>query len=115
MTTTSQTWTWKWTPETPAEEAAREGLVVPPTPQCVPWCVEHCALDDGSTFCMGPDIRTPLTSNGYVGIIFEPGDDMSPLIDLGNGLDTVPVERAEQFARAILAQVARARGEEVQS
>ncbi|MFI7148427.1 hypothetical protein ACIBO2_26240 [Nonomuraea sp. NPDC050022] len=115
MTMTTQRYSWM--PETPTEQAIREGLVIPRTPQCVPWCVRHCVLDDGlSTFCMGPDMRTPLTSNGYVGIVFEPepqGSDVCvPMIDLGNGLDTVKVEAAEEFARAILAQVARARGQE---
>lgn len=112
---TSQTWTW--TPETPQEEWVKAGLVVPRKPDCVSWCLFHCVLDDGTSFCMGPDIRTPRTSNGYVGLQYEDTGNggRAAWVDLGNGNDTVSVEQAEEYARAILAQVARARGEEEQA
>lgn len=107
---------WYWEPETYREWLLENGLILPRTPQCVPWCVQHCQLDPSGTFCMGPDIRTPHTPNGYVGITYGPetSDEKSePRIDLGDGLDVVTVEQAEELAQAILTQVARARGQEV--
>jgi hypothetical protein len=102
----------QWTPETHREWLIRDGAAMPRTPDCKPWCTLHAVQDDGlSTFCMGPDIRTPRTSNGYVGISHHPDEGI--FIDLGSGNDSVSVDGAEDYAKAILAQVARARGLEV--
>lgn len=103
----------EWTPETHREWLVENGLVLPRRPDCKPWCVQHCQLDDSTTFCMGPDIRTPQTPNGYIGITYCPEEGGARThIDLGDGMDSVTVEQAEELARAILAQVARARGQE---
>jgi len=100
----------RWDTETHREWLAENGLVLPRRPDCRPWCIQHCQLDESTSFCMGPDIRTPYTPNGYVGIIHEPNGGTR--IDLGKGIDDATVEEAEAYARAILTQVARARGEE---
>lgn len=102
--------TYVYKPQTHREWLAEDGLILPRTPDCAPWCDMHCRLDDDTTFCMGPDILTPHTPNGYVGIIYEPRGGTR--IDLGNGIDDATVEQAEELANAILRQVARARGEE---
>lgn len=100
-----------WTAQTNAERLVKEGMAMARTPDCKPWCAVHAVLDDGvSTFCMGPDIRTPQTSNGYVGITYFVPEGI--FIDLGNFMDSVSVDDAEEFGKAILAQVARARGQE---
>ncbi|MGI5274897.1 hypothetical protein ACQEUU_37590 [Nonomuraea sp. CA-218870] len=98
---------------------AENGLTVPRRPDCKPWCVQHCRVDDDTTFCMGPDIPTPGTANRYVGINYCPDEHrpayVGTTIDLGDGLDSVKVEDAEALALAILAQTARARSEAVAS
>lgn len=105
---------WYWEPQTHREWLAEAGLVLPRRPDCKPWCVQHCQLDDSTSFCMGPDIRTPHTANGYVGITYCPEETGGQtFIDLGTGLDSVTVEQAEAYASAILAQVDRARGQVV--
>lgn len=100
-------------PKTHREAMAELCLMLPRTPDCHPWCTLHCQIDETTTFCMGPDILTPVTPNGYVGLTSCSQERGLPMIDLGDGMDHVTVEQAEELARAILAQVARARGQEV--
>lgn len=96
--------------QTHLEWLAENALILQRTPDCMPWCILHCQVDEETRFCMGPDILTKGTSNGYVGITHVKGEGVH--IDLGHGIDAVTVEVAEELARAIMQQVARARGQE---
>jgi hypothetical protein len=86
--------------------SARAGMASP-QPGCQPWCAEHIPgeSDGDGGCCMGGDLTPPTsgTRAAYVGISYTQADGVR--VDFG-GSEGNTLDQAEQFAHAILRQVA---------
>ncbi|MGW0805927.1 hypothetical protein [Nonomuraea sp. NPDC002799] len=90
-------------------------MVVDRRPDCPPWCTQHAVLDDDTPFCNAADLPVfvrEMGGHGSVSLTRFPGEVPLVQLTLSGGSDSLTVDEAENVAKQLMRQVARARGKD---